>query len=150
MKVRIEIDKGSTRGARFELSRRSYRAVGRSGGQDITVQLTTDGDRFLEPDDLERIEGHLSKRGPSLEGAAPAPRVGNFRREKDILLDDEKVSRTHAMIFLDEDGPSIVDLNSTNGTHVNGRRMDDADLRDGDIVNIGKTRFIVSIDQAQT
>jgi hypothetical protein len=65
-----------------------------------------------------------------------------------LLLDDDKISRTHAMFFLDEDGASVVDLLSTNGTHVNGERITDADLHEGDIVNIGKTRFIVHLVEA--
>ena len=75
----------------------------------------------------------------------PKPRIGSFRRERDVLLDDEKVSRTHAMVFLDEEGASIVDLVSTNGTLVNGRRVRDKDLAPGDLINIGKTRFLVRI-----
>ena len=73
-------------------------------------------------------------------------RIGSFRRGRDILLDDEKISRTHAMVFVDEQGPSIVDLISTNGTLVNGQKISDADLTDGDVINIGKTRFIVRVE----
>jgi pSer/pThr/pTyr-binding forkhead associated (FHA) protein len=35
---------------------------------------------------------------------------------------------------------------STNGTHVNGKKVSDADLVEGDIVNVGKTRFIVRLE----
>ena len=48
-------------------------------------------------------------------------------------------------MFVDEDGPSVVDLLSTNGTLVNGTKVGDADLHDGDIINVGKTRFVVHI-----
>ena len=67
------------------------------------------------------------------------------QRGRDILIDDEGVSRTHAMIFVDEEGPSIVDLLSMNGTVVNGDRTGGVDLRDGDIVNIGQTRFVLRL-----
>lgn len=145
MRVVLEVEKGKDVGASYELGLRSYRVLGRSGGADVTVQLAPEGDRILEPDDLQRVEAHLSRRGSTPVEEEPKPRIGSFRRERDLLLDDEKVSRTHAMVFLDEEGPSIVDLVSTNGTLVNGRRVRDRDLASGDLINIGKTRFIVRI-----
>lgn len=145
MRVVLEVEKGKAVGESHEIGVRSYRAIGREGGADITVQLSTEGDRILEPDDLQRVEAHLARRGSAPPEDDPKPRIGSFKRERDILLDDEKVSRTHAMIFLDEEGPSIVDLVSTNGTLVNGRRVRDRDLASGDLINIGKTRFIVRI-----
>lgn len=112
----------------------------------MTVTLSTEGDRALDPDDQARLEEHLERRGQGGEETDAKPRIGAFRREHDILIDDDKVSRTHAMIFLDDDGPSIVDLESTNGTRVNGEKVRDADLGDGDIINIGKTRFSVRFE----
>lgn len=146
MRVVLEVEKGKDAGATHELGLRSYRVIGRAGGAEVTVQLAPEGDRILEPDDLARVEAHLARRGsapPADED--PKPRIGSFKRERDVLLDDEKVSRTHAMIFLDEEGPSIVDLVSTNGTLVNGRSVRDRDLASGDLINIGKTRFLVRI-----
>jgi pSer/pThr/pTyr-binding forkhead associated (FHA) protein len=142
MKVILEVDKGRNRGTRYELLPRGYRAVGRGGAAEVTVQLSKEGDRQLEPDDLRVVEDHLARRGPASEMEGNL-RIGAFRRGRDILLDDDKISRKHAMFFLDDDGPSVVDLLSTNGTHVNGKKVSDADLVEGDIVNIGKTRFIV-------
>ncbi len=145
MKVFIEVDKGASEGTRYEVDVRAYRALGRAGSQEITVQLTRDGDVPLDPDDLEQVEAHLAKRQPTQQGGAEKIRIGAFRRGRDILVDDEKISRTHAMIFLDEDGPSVVDLLSTNGTLVNGERVGDAELCDGDILHLGKTRFVVRV-----
>ncbi|MCC7385169.1 MAG: FHA domain-containing protein [Deltaproteobacteria bacterium] len=114
--------------------------------REVTLDYTTQGDHALDPDDAARVEQHLARRPASgVHDPNDRPRLGAFKRGRDILLDDEKVSRTHAMIFMDEDGPSIVDLLSRNGTHVNGKKVGDADLRDGDIINIGKTRFVVRI-----
>lgn len=146
MKVILEVDKGSNRGSRYEIEARCYRAVGRAGSAgEITIDLADVGDRVLDPDDVRRVEEHLAKRKVAAPESSDRLRLGAFRRGRDVLLDDEKVSRTHAMIFMDDDGPSIVDLLSTNGTHVNGEKVGDADLDDGDIINIGKTRFIVKI-----
>jgi pSer/pThr/pTyr-binding forkhead associated (FHA) protein len=145
MRVVLEVEKGAEVGVSHELEARAYRVIGREGGADITVQLSTEGDRILEPEDLRRVEVHLARRQPTPSETDPRPRIGSFRRERDVLLDDEKVSRTHAMVFLDEEGPSIVDLVSTNGTLVNGKRVRDRDLASGDLINIGKTRFLVRI-----
>jgi hypothetical protein len=150
MRVVLEVDKGPNRGTKYELEVRGYRAVGRGSGPEVTVQLSKEGDRSLEPDDLRVVEEHLAKRGKGDGGddsiEAGNLRIGAYRRGRDILIDDDKISRKHAMFFLDDDGPSVVDLLSTNGTHVNGKKVDDADLAEGDIVNIGKTRFIVRIE----
>jgi pSer/pThr/pTyr-binding forkhead associated (FHA) protein len=145
MKVVVEVDKGPSRGTQYEIGVRSYRALGRAGGKDVTVQLTEEGDAVLDADDIERVEEHLARRGRPAPEESERLRIGSFHRGRDIMVEDEKVSRTHAMIFVDEEGVSIVDLLSTNGTHVNGRRVGDADLNDEDIVHVGKTRFIIRV-----
>lgn len=145
-KLILEVDKGASRGTRYELGPRAYRAVGRGGNAEVTVQLSKEGDRQLEPDDIRVVEEHLGRRVTAPAEPDGNLRIGAFRRGRDILVDDDKISRKHAMFFLDDDGPSVVDLLSTNGTHVNGKRVSDADLSEGDVVNIGKTRFIVHLD----
>jgi pSer/pThr/pTyr-binding forkhead associated (FHA) protein len=58
----------------------------------------------------------------------------------DVILSDPDVSRRHAAIHEAGDGVSIEDLGSTNGTYVNGERIDaPRPLRDGDEVKIGST-----------
>ena len=61
----------------------------------------------------------------------------------DITLLDEGISREHAIILYDaeEDLYSIEDLQSTNGTKVNGKRVRSAPLQDGDKLQIGHTIF---------
>ena len=147
MKVSVEVDIGANAGTVYELGTRSYRAIGRSGGKDVTVQLSPEGDRVLDPEGLQKVEEHIARRGDGddQDMGSERLRVGTFFRGRDILLDDDKISRTHAMIFVDEEGPSIVDLLSRNGTHVNGGRVGDADLNDGDAITIGETRFIVRV-----
>ena len=54
-----------------------------------------------------------------------------------IRLVDSRVSREHARIEFDADGVRIVDLGSTNGTTVNGARVETAALDDGDHVALG-------------
>ena len=61
----------------------------------------------------------------------------------DITLLDEGISREHSMILYDEvDADYLVeDLQSTNGTKVNGKRVRSATLAHGDEMQIGRTRF---------
>ena len=61
----------------------------------------------------------------------------------DITLLDEGISREHAIVLYDEDADeySIEDLQSTNGTKVNGKRVRSATLGDGDELQIGHTLF---------
>jgi hypothetical protein len=68
--------------------------------------------------------------------------VGRLQ-ECDIVLADVNVSRHHAaFVHLEEGGWGVTDLDSTNGTYVNGERVQRAVLKDGDIVEIGATRLI--------
>ena len=61
----------------------------------------------------------------------------------DIPVIDPTISRRHAEIALDEGGHAIVvrDLGSSNGTFVNGTRVESAPLAPGDIVAFGKVSF---------
>ena len=61
----------------------------------------------------------------------------------DITLLDEGISREHALILYDEetDEYTVEDLQSTNGTLVNGKRVRSAALADGDELQIGHTLF---------
>ena len=57
----------------------------------------------------------------------------------DLLLPDVSVSRQHARVVAsEENGHRIIDLDSQNGTKVNGQRVTDHPLNDGDELQIGK------------
>lgn len=56
----------------------------------------------------------------------------------DVRLDDHTVSARHAIVVLRGDRLRILDDRSTNGTVVNGRRVDEAELHDGDVVVLGR------------
>jgi ribosomal protein L40E len=59
----------------------------------------------------------------------------------EIFLDDVTVSRKHAALTKDGDGFSIQDEGSLNGTFVNKKRVEGAQLEDGDEIQIGKYRL---------
>lgn len=70
--------------------------------------------------------------------------------DADIQINDPGVSRRHAEIRLMPEGPGgirvvLVDLGSTNGTLVNGRRATEAELTDGSTVRIGNTTMTLRL-----
>jgi len=70
--------------------------------------------------------------------------------ECDIQLKDGRTSRRHARILGEpghKSGPyfKVIDLDSTNGTHINDKRIKEAVLSDGDRLHIGYTVFKYSV-----
>ena len=59
-----------------------------------------------------------------------------------IQLNDERVSRFHLKIQEDEDRLVITDLESTNGTRLNGETVQLAMLRPGDVLQIGRSLLV--------
>jgi len=57
----------------------------------------------------------------------------------DIQLNDERISRFHAKIQLDHDRMVLTDLDSTNGTKVNGEDIQLRILRYGDLISVGRS-----------
>src|SRR3954462_7556758 len=68
--------------------------------------------------------------------------------ELDMVLVEEMVSRKHARIALTDGTINIEDLGSTNGTFVNGEKVQQGTLREGDRVLIG-TNILKVIATAQ-
>ena len=63
-------------------------------------------------------------------------------READVRVADVNVSRRHAEVRQEGAGYWIVDLDSTNGLEVNGKRVDRTRLRDGDRITLGATEVV--------
>lgn len=61
--------------------------------------------------------------------------------ESDVFLDDVTVSRNHAELLHGSSSWVVRDKRSLNGTYVNGDRMEEARLNNGDRVQIGKFVF---------
>jgi SARP family transcriptional regulator, regulator of embCAB operon len=72
-------------------------------------------------------------------------RIGRLE-DNDIVLDDEDVSRHHAMIIDTGTGFVITDLRSTNGVEVRRQPIrGNATLADGDHIRIGSCEFVFEI-----
>lgn len=61
--------------------------------------------------------------------------------EADLVVDDTGVSRRHLEIRVTPRGVIATDLGSTNGTFVEGHRIDSATLVDGNTITLGRTRL---------
>ena len=60
----------------------------------------------------------------------------------DLRLEDQSVSRRHAVIVDAGDGVRILDDRSANGTFVNDHRVTDAVLHDRDAVRLGRVVLV--------
>jgi pSer/pThr/pTyr-binding forkhead associated (FHA) protein len=61
--------------------------------------------------------------------------------DADMFLDDVTVSRRHAEFARVEGGFRVRDVGSLNGTYLNGERVDDASLTNGDEIQIGRYKL---------
>ncbi len=114
-------------------TRTIVRQGGRSGRRMRAYRLTA-----RSPDG--RTETH-DIRQPSL-------RVGS-REGNDVELTDPAVSRVHFEIAADEHGFRLRDLESTNGTFVDGYRAQDVYLRPGSVIRAGDTELRFEPTQAE-
>lgn len=126
---------GPDRGMRWSVEEGAYRVIARiDDDRHSTLQMTPDGDRALDKGQEQLVDSWF-------QAKSPQTRRGFKKRGPDIVLRDSSVSRTHALVFVDKDGASIVDLMSTNGTKVNDQPVRDVDVKPGDVVWVGKTRL---------
>ena len=68
-------------------------------------------------------------------------KIGRDKSQNQIVIDSEIVSREHAWIGLEDGKVVLKDLGSLNGTYINsleGARIQTIDLKDGDVIFIGK------------
>ena len=87
---------------------------------------------------LVAVAGPL--RGMSVPILAGSVIVGR-RRSCEIVLPSGKVSRLHCLLMPHRDVLYVQDLNSTNGTFVNGKRIERGDLQPGDTLTIAEHSF---------
>jgi pSer/pThr/pTyr-binding forkhead associated (FHA) protein len=65
----------------------------------------------------------------------------------DIILDDHRISRSHARLECGPDGCQLFDLGSSNGTGLNGVRIEKAWLGSGDVIQVGNLELRYEVDQ---
>jgi DNA-binding winged helix-turn-helix (wHTH) protein len=93
---------------------------------------------------VRNTEEFLLAEGSNLLGRDPAARV---------YIDHSSVSRRHARIVVNTDGVTLEDLDSRNGTFLNGRRVSAPEaIQDGALIGLGPIalRFVAFSDPAST
>jgi serine/threonine protein kinase len=73
--------------------------------------------------------------------------VGRSSQASLSMQEDRLLSREHFEIQLDSSVCTLKDLGSTNGTRVNGLRVEVASLRNGDTITAGDSAFVVQLDE---
>jgi pSer/pThr/pTyr-binding forkhead associated (FHA) protein len=68
--------------------------------------------------------------------------------QADFIVEATLVSRLHCRLSAGATELEVVDLDSTNGTYVNGQRVERAALKVGDKLGVGKVLFLVSRSSA--
>lgn len=101
---------------------------GGEGAGDARLDELAPG-RYLVPDD--------GSAGAAISLHADVTHIGRGIGA-DARLDDHTVSARHAIVVARAGRLRILDDRSTNGTLVNGRRIDEAELHDGDVVVLGR------------
>lgn len=96
--------------------------------------------------DLSLIALTGPMRGDRIALASGITTIGRGE-DQTIRLPDDTVSRFHAAIKRSLFGWRIVDCGSTNGTYVNGQRIDKCRIRVNDRIRIGGSEFLVAISE---
>ena len=68
-------------------------------------------------------------------------------RSADLILAEPTISRAHAAVGYDAEGFFVQDLGSTNGTMVNGAKVQRAKLKTGDMIQMGKLTLGVTVPE---
>lgn len=89
---------------------------------------------------------HGADRGKLFEEIQPPLTIGR-EEGNDIQLNDERVSRCHLKIQRDNDRIVLTDLDSTNGTKVNGTECQLKILRHGDLIAVGRSLLLLGSEE---
>src|SRR6266850_6118459 len=102
--------------------------------------LSLDGGTKLPPGAVRKfrltvVEG--PKAGLTWESSSDRCSIG-FHPSNDLVVEDATVSRFHCEVRIGEDGAHVRDLDSRNGTVLDGVRVTDAFLRGGSLLKLGR------------
>ena len=142
-------------------------SVPAAGGSDVAEQTTTISMTGLDVpeehgDELSDLGSESLPAGTALLVVKRGPNAGSRflldkdlttagrHPESDIFLDDVTVSRRHAEFHREEQGFTVCDVGSLNGTYLNRERIESAPLAGGDEVQIGKFRLVYFSSDAES
>jgi pSer/pThr/pTyr-binding forkhead associated (FHA) protein len=109
-------------------------------------------DSDIEERVLARIPILIATRGPLVDRTfyleEPVVSLGRLS-SNDIVVHDLLVSRHHCVIRSDGEQHMIEDLNSSNGTYVNGERVRIESLKDDSLIEIGVSQFLFRVRNSE-
>ena len=93
----------------------------------------------------------LKKDGSTKDFPMPNSVMVIGRRECcDLCIPLMVVSKRHCQVSIEQDNLNIRDIGSSNGTFINGRRIEESALNPGDHIQIGPVSFAVQINGVPT
>ncbi len=96
---------------------------------------------------LEVRAGHDAARSVVFDGVAPRT-VGRGAAADERFPYDGAMSELHAAFWVEGGVGRVRDLHTPEGTFVNGRGVAESELRDGDVVQVGRTLLVVRLEGA--
>jgi pSer/pThr/pTyr-binding forkhead associated (FHA) protein len=105
-------------------------------GDDAVLELSS-----LPPDVASLVVRSGPQAGEAFALSSDVTRLGRHP-DSEIILDDITVSRRHAEVARVADTYVLRDAGSLNGTYVNQQRVDEAELAQGDELQVGKFRLV--------
>ena len=151
--------------------------LGRKFDRPFSIKLSPSSvmgysDVVIEPESIDSDPG-LTNAVPIKTAASPDHAQGGLRTHAGLIMEDEKVfplnrtvtnigrrstnhlvlndlrvSRTHAQIRYVNDHFIIFDIGSTGGTYINGERIQQHHLRPGDVISLAGAKLIFVVDES--
>ena len=107
-----------------------------TAAEPVHTEAVSAAELGLEPETMT-----LALEGKTHELTTPRAVLGRSK-DCEIQLADPNASRRHAEVRLEDDAYWLIDLDSTNGTELNGKRVDRGKLAVGDRITIGETEIV--------
>ncbi len=120
--------------------RRCGAAQGWAGNSHFNISLAASAAALMAEITLRVLDG--ADRGRVFENLDTPVTIGR-EEGNSIQLNDERVSRFHVKIQADQDKIVLTDLESTNGTKVNGEDIQLRILRFGDMISLGRSVLLI-------
>lgn len=115
----------------------------------LTSEVGSDGRPLSLPEDHEISLKVLEGQEKGTVYSVAKPRVTIGRVNADIVVNDPLISRVHCVLEIGEDGVLLRDLGSTNGTMVEGQRIQTAFLSSGSTFRVGRHILQLTITPKQ-
>ncbi len=110
----------------------------------VTILIAKQAPVALRTQVPRRVELEINERGALRRLVAPTPLVVGRSGQSDLVLTDPEVSRSHARFEVAGGIVYLNDLQSRNGTFLNGRRVGEPiEVQAGDQVDVGSARLTV-------